>query len=87
MNRICDATPLDGSRVRLQFADGAVRAADFSGIIAQGGVFAPLSDPAFFAQAAIAEDGRVLAWPGELEFCADALYFETASETDAPPLP
>ena len=76
MNRICEATPLENRRVRLQFADGVSCVADFAALAARGGVFAPLSDPAFFAQAVVSEDGRSLVWPGELEFCADALYTE-----------
>ena len=86
MNRICAATPLEALRVRLLFADGVSRVTDFAAIAARGGVFAPLSNPAFFAQAAVSEDGRSLAWPGELEFCADALYVEgeTAENHAAP---
>jgi hypothetical protein len=50
---------------------------DFRPIIKQGGVFAGLGSPAFFRRVKIGGDGRFLAWPGELEFCADALYLDS----------
>ena len=85
MNRICEAAPLESRRVRLLFADGVSCVSDFAPLAARGGVFSPLSDPAFFAQVAVSEDGRSLMWPGELDFCADALYSECASaENNAP---
>ena len=45
-------------------------------VLAGKGVFAPLADPAFFARVAVGRRGRSLEWPGELDFCADALWFE-----------
>jgi hypothetical protein len=50
------------------------------------GVFAAFSDPAFFAQARVGEGGRSLEWPGERDFCADALWFKAHPE-DAPEQP
>jgi hypothetical protein len=49
---------------------------DFAPKAARGGVFAPLSDPSHFARFSIGERGRFLAWPDDLEFCADALWLE-----------
>jgi Protein of unknown function (DUF2442) len=46
-------------------------------------VFAALADPEAFAQIRIGERGRSLEWPGEIDFCADALWFEAHPE-DAP---
>jgi hypothetical protein len=74
LRRICAATPLPENRVLLSFDDGAVAAVDFASLIRQGGVFAPLGDPAFFQQVRVSDDGRYIAWPGELDFCADALW-------------
>jgi hypothetical protein len=48
------------------------------------GVFAPLADPAFFIRVRIGGSDRSLEWPGELDFCADALWFDVHPE-DAPP--
>src|ERR1035437_1566638 len=47
------------------------------------GVFAAFADPAFFVQVSVGERGRSLEWPGEIDFCADALWFET-HPADAP---
>jgi hypothetical protein len=60
--------------VALEWADGAVSVVDFGTTITQGGVFAPLADWTFFEQARLDDRGRVVSWPGDLEFCADALH-------------
>jgi hypothetical protein len=48
--------------------------------------FAAFADPEFFAQVRVSEDGRSLEWPGDLDFCADALWFKAHPE-DAPDQP
>ena len=62
--------------VRLTWADGSTSVAHFDGVAGQG-VLAPLADPAFFARVAVGRRGRSLEWPGELDFCADALWFQS----------
>jgi Protein of unknown function (DUF2442) len=76
--------PESGS-VTLTWANGATTENSFRHVIGKG-VFAPLADPAFFVQVRIGEGRRSLEWPGELDFCADALWFKTHPE-DAPQLP
>ncbi len=44
------------------------------------GVFAPWTDYGFFRQASIGERGRTLTWPGELDFCADALWLQVTGK-------
>jgi Protein of unknown function (DUF2442) len=73
--------PESGS-VTLTWANGTTTENSFRHLIGKG-IFAPLADPAFFAQVRIGEGGRSLEWPGELDFCADALWFKTHPE-DAP---
>jgi Protein of unknown function (DUF2442) len=73
--------PESGS-VTLTWANGATTENSFRHVIGKG-VFAPLADPAFFAQVRVGEGGRSLEWPGELDFCADALWFKAHPE-DAP---
>ena len=68
--------------VRLEWQDGSVSLADFKPLLGRG-VFSAFRDPAFFARAEIADAGHVLTWPGELEFDADALWFEAHPE-DSP---
>jgi hypothetical protein len=61
---------------RLEFHD----VVDLSGMLAQGGVFTPLRDPAVFARVQIGPRGRTLIWKiaeGEddvVDLCADALW-------------
>lgn len=70
---------LDGRRVRLHYGPEAVEV-DFAPLAERGGVYAPLADRTYFAQAAIGGQGRYLTWPDELDFCADALWLEAHSE-------
>lgn len=65
-----------GFRLRITYDDGQTITVDFSPVIRQGGVFAPLADPAFFACAAVDPRGRAVSWPGEIDFCADALWLQ-----------
>jgi hypothetical protein len=71
---------LGGHRLRLLYAHGGVVEKDFAPVIAIGSAFTALSDPDFFTQAKIGAGGRTLEWPGELDFCADALWFEAHPE-------
>ena len=59
--------------VRIRYTDGEVANVDFRSAIGKGGVFAALADPDFFAQVTVSDDGRYITWPGELDFCADAI--------------
>lgn len=52
----------------------------FNPLIQKGGILPKLADPEFFAQVSIGEKGRYIQWPGEIEFCADALWFESHPE-------
>ncbi len=65
-----------GFRLRVTYDDGQTITVDFDPVIRQGGVFAPLADPAFFARAAVDPRGRAVSWPGEIDFCADALWLQ-----------
>jgi hypothetical protein len=78
--RISKVQLLDGYRLRLLYTDGGVVEKDFAPVIAVGNAFTALADPEFFAQAKIGIGGRSLEWPGELDFCADALWFEAHPE-------
>jgi hypothetical protein len=70
---------LDNYRVRLRFDDGVEGEAEFSALVGKG-VFAAWTDYAFFRQASIGERGRTLTWPGELDFCADALWLQVTGK-------
>jgi hypothetical protein len=81
---ITEATPEPNGVLRLHYADGAVVWVDFQPIIARGGVFSPLADPAVFALVSTGEGGRYVEWPGAIDFCADALRLEGHPVYEAP---
>jgi hypothetical protein len=68
--------------VALTWANGERTVSSFRHLVGKG-VFTAFNDPAFFAQAHIGERGRSLEWPNEIDFCADALWFDAHPE-DAP---
>lgn len=74
LQRITRVEPRAGHHLWLQFDDGSDGTVDFTPIIEKGGVFAPMRDRAFFARVELQPNGRLISWPGELEFCADALW-------------
>ena len=85
-NIITAAVPNAADRsVVLTWANGATTVSRF-GHLAGKGAFATLADPAVFARVRVGERGRSLAWPGAVDFCADALWFE-AHPADAPKQP
>ena len=79
MKKIVAVKVLNGYRVWLRFEDGVEGEVDFSSQAGKG-VFAPWSDYAFFRRAAIGQQGRVLTWPGELDFCADSLWLQVTGK-------
>jgi len=83
-NIITAAAPDPGAyTVALTWANGETTVHGFRRKIGRG-VFAAFADPAFFGQVRVGERGRSLEWPGEIDLCADALWFEAHPE-DAPP--
>ena len=79
MKKIVACKVLENYRVWLRFDDGVEGEADFSALAGQG-VFAPWTDYGFFRQAVIGEHCRTLTWPGELDFCADALWLQVTGK-------
>ena len=71
--RITAIRVLDGHSLWLEYDDGVSGEIDFSATLERGGVFLQLRDPVTFAKVSIGEGGRFIAWPGEVDFCADAL--------------
>lgn len=66
--------------LRIEYDDGQIIIVDFEPVIRQGGVFAPLADEQLFAQAKPGPRGRSVCWPGDIDFCADALRLEAQQE-------
>jgi uncharacterized protein DUF2442 len=71
--------------VTVAWANGETTINRFGHLVGRG-VFAAIADPAVFFQVRVGERGRSLEWPGEIDFCADSLWFETHPE-EAPKQP
>jgi hypothetical protein len=79
-NTIISATADAGAHtVALTWANGAKTVNSFAHLVGKG-VFRAFADPAVFARVRVGDNGRSLEWPGELDFCADALWFEAHPE-------
>lgn len=72
--RVDRVEALANFRLHVRFLDGTEGTVDVNALVhsATAGVFAPLSDPAVFAQAFV-EYGAVT-WPGEIDLAPDAMY-------------
>ncbi len=72
MHRVANVSPLAGSRLWVEFADGLSGEIDLSDEL-WGPVFEPLRDKELFAQAGVDEYG-VICWPNGADLAPDALY-------------
>ena len=63
-----------GYHLTVTFEDGVRAELDFSPLVERGGLFAELSEPAFFAQVRIDPDAETLVWPNGADICPDVLY-------------
>jgi hypothetical protein len=61
-------------RLRLAFDDGLEGEVDFAGRLPRYNLFAPLADPAYFAQVRLDEEGGTIAWPNGLDIAPDTLH-------------
>jgi Protein of unknown function (DUF2442) len=80
LHTIAGVKPLADGRLSLAFDEGDTVDIDLSPMISQGGVFAPLRDPARFATVEIGPDDRTLVWRiggDTVDLCADALWLMT----------
>jgi hypothetical protein len=58
----------------VRFSDGTEGIADLSGQAEVNPIFAPLSDPGFFAQATLNPETRTVQWPNGGDIAPDVLY-------------
>lgn len=71
---ITSVEPLEGHRVRLAFADGAVHDVDLTAVLARGGVFTPIRDDrATFEAVYVDHESGTVAWPGGVDLDPDVL--------------
>lgn len=85
LHRILDVSPLPDYRLRLRYEDGTSGEIDCQPLIVRGGVYVRLASPGAFRQVSISGSGRYLEWPGNVDFCADALYEELQNNAGKSP--
>jgi len=66
-------------RLHLVFDDGVEKIIDFTPFIGEDPLTKPLSDPDFFRQVKIYENGRGIYWPNEYDVCPDNLRYHIKS--------
>ena len=76
---------LEGCRLLLNFEGGEERIVDVARLVPFDGVFAALSDPAFFRRVEVNADLGTIMWPNGADLCPDVLY-EAGIPAPAPAL-
>jgi hypothetical protein len=71
---ILEAEPLDGYLVRVRFEDGTAGDVDLSYLLAYGGVFEPLRDPAYFRSLRADREAGTIVWPNDADIAPETLY-------------
>ena len=71
---------LDDYRLHLRFEDGVEGVIDVSDLVKFTGVFAPLEDKAYFAQARVNPDTGTICWPNDADLDPDVLYAAITGE-------
>lgn len=77
LHRIKGAVAKSDYTVKIDWDDGSVSEVSFADLVGRG-VCKPMKDRTYFiSKMAIADDGYALAWPDEVEFSADSLWYKT----------
>ncbi len=63
----------DGFKIHLFFSDNVEKIVDFKPFIGNDKFTQPLSDPNYFKQVKIYENGRGIYWPNSYDVCPDFL--------------
>jgi hypothetical protein len=71
---VVEARAVENHRLYLRFADGVEGEVDLNGLIRWEGVFAPLRDPARFAEVRVNAELGTIAWPNGADLDPDVLY-------------
>ena len=71
---VVNARCLDDFRLELVFDDGKSGVLDCKPIIAKGGVFARLRDPAVFERVRVNRELGVVTWDDEVDIAPEAAY-------------
>lgn len=76
--RVTDVEVVPPYRLTLTFADGSAGTVDCSRWVLEknAGIFAPLRDPALFAQVFVDHEAGTIVWPNGADVDPDTLYEE-----------
>jgi len=80
---LIDATPTGGFAVCVVFDDGTAGEVDLSYLVDYGGVFKPLSDPAYFRQLRADPEAGTIVWPNDADIAPETLYAHTRDQAAA----
>ena len=71
---VTKARVVENHRLYVRFADGVEGEVDLDGFVRWEGVFAPLRDPARFAEIRVDADLGTVVWPNGADLDPDVLY-------------
>lgn len=77
---VVSVEPLPGHRLRVRFDDGTEGTIDVAQMVKFTGVFEPLQDPAFFAQARVNAEFGTVCWPNDADLDSDVLYAKVSGQ-------
>jgi hypothetical protein len=80
LHDVIEARATEGHRLSLKFDDGTTGTLDLAALIRFDGVFAPLRDPAYFAQVRVDPELGTVVWPSGADLCPDVLYARLADQ-------
>jgi hypothetical protein len=71
---------LDNYKIWFEFNDNTVKTIDFTPFLGEDDLTKPLSNPEYFRQVKIYENGRGIYWPNDYDVCPD--FIRRYEETD-----
>jgi hypothetical protein len=74
LHDIVEAQAAGGHKLFVRFDDGISGVLDIAALTKFDGVFAPLQDPAYFAQVRVDPELGTVVWPSGADLCPDVLY-------------
>jgi hypothetical protein len=77
---IVEVRPVGSHRVFVKFEDGVQGEIDVADLVEFDGVFAPLRDPACFAEVRVDPELRTLCWPNGADLDPDVLYAKVSGK-------
>jgi hypothetical protein len=79
--RLLSVEPRPDYRIYLMYDDGTQGEYNVNALIQRGKVFAPLADVPTFEAVELINNGHAVAWPGDVDLCADSLYLKLTGQT------